>query len=97
MLHLLQSPALTNAVVERIASGDDVLLHACTVWAVLEGHADNGMLSKLLDQQCRVYVLQEALTVNGIEINRVLTGIEIIDYAGFVALTVKNPVISTWC
>jgi tRNA 2-thiouridine synthesizing protein B len=43
-----------------------------------------------------LYALTEALQVNGIEPERIIAGVELIDYAGWVALTVKNPVIHTW-
>lgn len=97
MLHLISQSVLHQAVVERLAAGDDVVLMQGPVWSALKGHAGNTRLLQLFAQDCRVYVLQELLTVNGIEISRLLAGVNVIDYSGLVALTVKNPVIHSWC
>jgi tRNA 2-thiouridine synthesizing protein B len=97
MLHLISQAPLRQEIVERIAAGDDVVLQQGTVWAALNGHADNSKLLHLIAEGCQVYVLSEILEVNGIEIPQVLTGINVIDYPGLVELTVKNPAIHTWC
>ena len=47
-------------------------------------------------EQNRLYVLADDLEVRGIAVSELVTGIEVIDYAGLVALTVKNPVIQSW-
>ena len=73
------------------------LLQQDMVWAVIAGHADNKKLLQLISSTMSGLCFAGTLTVNGIEITRVLTGVEIIDYAGLVELTVKNPVIHTWC
>lgn len=97
MLHLVSDASLTQAVVERVAVGDDVLLFAGSVWAVYVGHRDNAKVLQMLEQQCSVCVLYDVLTANGMEIDRLLPGIKVIDYSAFVNLTVDNPVIHTWC
>lgn len=96
MLHLVSQASLQQEIVERIDIGDDVVLQQGAVWAVLTGHVDNAKLLRLLALPCQVYVLREMLTVYGIEVSQVLTGIRITDYPGLVDLTVKNPVIHTW-
>lgn len=97
MLHLLSQAPLRQEIVERIVAGDDVVLQQSTVWAAISGHADNAKLIQLLAQSSQIYVLREMLEVNGIESSRVLEGVNVIDYPGLVDLTVKNPVIHTWC
>ncbi|MDD1622679.1 MAG: sulfurtransferase TusB [Methylococcaceae bacterium] len=97
MLHLVSQAPLRQEIVERIVGGDDVVLQRGTVWAALSGHADNAKLLQLLAKSSRIYVLREMLEVNGIESSRVLEGVNIIDYSGLVDLTVKNPLIHTWC
>lgn len=96
MLHLLTCPDVTDELVERIGAGDDVLLQQGSVWALLAGHAENVQLTALQNKACQLYVLTEWLQVNGIEPERMIKGVELIDYAGWVALTVKNPLIHTW-
>ena len=96
MLHQLALANLSDALIERIGAGDDVLLQYGTLWALINGHVDNAKLLALQSKSCQLYVLTEALQVNGIEPERIMTGVELIDYAGWVALTVKNSVIHTW-
>ncbi|MBS4051548.1 MAG: hypothetical protein KGZ69_10130 [Methylomonas sp.] len=97
MLHLIAESTLSQALVERIAGGDDVVLQAGTVWAAFAGHRDNAKLSGLLAKGCHVYALSDVLAMNGIGHRQLLAGVVPIDYAQFVGLTVKNPVIHTWC
>ncbi|QWF71502.1 hypothetical protein KEF85_03210 [Methylomonas paludis] len=97
MLHLISQLGLAQEVVERIAAGDDVVLQQGALWAVWAGHTDNAKIFQLLARPAQVYVLQELLTVNGIGANDVLAGVQIINYAGLVDLSVINPVIHTWC
>jgi len=96
MLHQLALAHLNDALIDRIGVGDDVLLQYGTVWALLNGHADNGKLLALQSKSCQLYALKAALQVNGIEPERIIAGVQLIDYAEWVALTVKNPVIHTW-
>lgn len=97
MLHLLSRLPLQAAVIERIGSGDDVVLVDGAVCSVLNGHQDNLLLRQVLAEGCRVYALREMSLVHGIESPCWLTGVEAVDYAGLVELTVKNPVIHSWC
>jgi sulfur relay protein TusB/DsrH len=97
MLHLLAMPVLPAEMLERIVSGDDVLLQRGLSWLARQGHADNGKVLELLAKPCQVYVLRDTLLACGIEPEQVLPGVSIIDYPGLVALSVKNPVSHTWC
>jgi tRNA 2-thiouridine synthesizing protein B len=97
MLHLLSQLPLQAAVIERIGSGDDVVLMDGAVCVALAGHSGNALLRQLLSQSCRVYALQEMLLVHGVEPQLLLSGVELVDYAGLVELTARNPVIHSWC
>lgn len=97
MLHLVSAPTLSLEVVERTARGDDIVLQHGSLWAAVKGHADNDKLLSLQGGACQIFVLQEMLAVDGIEMSRLLAGVNIIDYPGLVELSVKNPVIHTWC
>lgn len=97
MLHLVCQQALRQEVVDRIAAGDDVVLQQGSIWSVVIGHADNAKLSQLFALPAQVYVLREWLVVNGIDSSQMLSAVNCIDYPGLVELTVKNPVIHTWC
>lgn len=97
MLHLIAENPVSAAVVGRIAAGDDVILQAGSVWAAFQGHRDNPLLQELLNRGCRVYAMQDALSVSGILDRQLLHGVKPIDYPAFVELTVTNTVIHTWC
>ena len=97
MLHLVSVSNFQQEIVERIAAGDDVVLQQGAILAAINGHAGNSKLLQLLAQESRVYVLQDMLAVYGIKPGQMLAGLKVVDYAGLVELTVKNPVILTWC
>ncbi|PPD35633.1 MAG: hypothetical protein CTY19_00850 [Methylomonas sp.] len=97
MLHLISDSTLSESVIARIANDDDVILQAGAVWAAFHGHQDNPKINLLLTQTPYVYALQDVLVMSGINQQQLLLGVTAIDYAGFVELTVKNPVIHTWC
>lgn len=97
MLHLVIEKTLSQAVVDRIAAGDDVILQGGAVWAAYSGHADNGKLQQLIKHGSSVFAMQDMLAVSGIAVKQLLPGVAAIDYAEFVELTVKNPQIQTWC
>lgn len=97
MLHLISDSYLAQAVVERIAGHDDVVLQAGSAWATYTGHQDNAQLIQLLSQGSGVYVLKDVLAMQGIDLQNLLPGVQAIDYQGLVELTVKHSVIHTWC
>ena len=97
MLHLIAENSLSAAVAERIAAGDDVMLQAGAVWTAFAGHRDNPRLLALINKGCQVYTLQDVLSMSGINERQLMPGVLVIGYPAFVELTVKNPVIQTWC
>lgn len=97
MLHLIAEAGLSQAVVDRIAAGDDVILQAGAVWAAFMGHQDNPRLVELIQRGCAVYALQDVVSMSGIADRQLIEGVKVIDYSAFVELTVKNSVIHTWC
>jgi len=97
MLHLIAETSLSPSVTARVVDDDDVILQAGAVWAAFKGHSANLLVRELLGRNCAVYALQDALSISGIAEHQLLEGVQIIDYLAFVELTVKNPVIHTWC
>jgi tRNA 2-thiouridine synthesizing protein B len=95
VLHLVFQSPIEIAILERIDSGDDVVFLENSVLRILQ----NGLLKQILTQllsRSRVYVLSDDIEARGITSDELITGIEVIDYAGLVTLTVKNPVIQSW-
>ncbi len=97
MLHLVADLFRANLIVERMAAGDDVVLQGGWVWAAFAGHQDNLIVQQLLSRGCNIYVLKDQLSMHGIADHQLLSGVDAIDYALLVELTVKNALIHTWC
>jgi tRNA 2-thiouridine synthesizing protein B len=95
MLHLVFQSPIELALLERIAVGDDLVFLENAVLRILEKGSLCTRLTECLEHN-RLYVLADDLEVRGIQLSELVTGIEVIDYAGLVALTIKNPVIQSW-
>lgn len=96
MLHLIFQTPLNIAVLQRIDACDDVVLQGGAVWNAVRGHVLQSELESLLAKNCRLHVLREELELNGIAERRLQPGVDVIDYAGLVELTVSNKVNKTW-
>ncbi|MCL7422241.1 MAG: sulfurtransferase complex subunit TusB [Methylobacter sp.] len=95
MLHLVFQSPVEAAVLERIETGDVAVFLENAVLRLLK----NGLLSASLTQLLstnRLCVLSEDMAVRGIAVDELVEGIDIIDYAELVALTVNNHVIQSW-
>ena len=95
MLHLIAQSPIDMAIFQRLGAGDDVLFLDKAVLNLLQQGSLNTVLTALLTQH-QLYALADDLEVRGISSAELLKGIKAIDYAGFVNLTVKNPLIQTW-
>lgn len=95
VLHLVFQSPIELAILERIDSGDIVVFLENAVLRILQ----NSAISNTLEQQLacnRLCVLSDDIAVRGIVPAQLVKGIEVIDYAGLVELTVNNPVIQSW-
>ncbi len=95
MLHLIFQSPIDIAILERIDSGDDVVFLENAVLRILKKGSLCGALTQLLNVN-RLYVLGDDIEARGIGTDELVCGIEVIDYAELVNLTVKNPVIQSW-
>lgn len=79
----------------RVVSGQDsILLIEDGVYAALDDSACSELIKKTL-QRVAVYSLLPDLKARGIE-ERIIAGIQTIDYLGFVLLTEKHDVVQSW-
>lgn len=53
-------------------------------------------LRALQQKKCQFYVLEEDIQIYGIASRQLMNGTTVIDYDGFVQLTVDNPQIKSW-
>ncbi len=95
MLHLVFQSPVEIAILERIDAGDDVVFLENAVLRVLQQGNLNNALTELL-KSTRLYVVSDDMAVRGILPDELVKGLEVIDYAGLVTLTVNNPVIQSW-
>jgi len=95
MLHLIFQSPIDTAILERIATGDDVVFLENSVLRLLQKSSLSDILAQLLKQN-RLCVLADDLEVRGIVADELVKGIGVIDYAELVSLTVKNPLIQSW-
>ena len=95
MLHLIFQSPIQLAVLQRIEPGDVVVFLENSVFRILKTDFSTEMLMPLLVTN-RLCVLTEDLIIRGIEPDRLLTGIDVIEYSELVDLSVKHPVIQSW-
>ena len=95
MLHLISESPIDHAVLARLGIDDEVVFLENATLRLLQTGTDNHRLTQLLDSHS-LYVLGDVLAVRGIAADELVQGIRVINYAQFVALTVKHPVIQSW-
>ena len=95
MLHLIFQSPLDSAVLERIAVGDEVIFLENAVLRLLKNCVFSAALTQQLTKN-RLFVLADDLLVRGLNATDLVAGIEVITYAQWVDLTIKNTVIQSW-
>lgn len=95
MLHFIFQSPIETAILERIDSGDIVVFLENAVLRVLQNSSISDTLTHQLSNN-RLCVLSDDIAIRGITLDELISGLEVIDYAGLVELTVNNPVIQSW-
>jgi len=96
MLHLIFQSPIEHSVLQRIESGDDVVFFENAVFRLIKGTILSSELQQMLNNNVHLWVLSAELDTRGIQINKLIQGVEVIDFVGVVKLTEKNKVIRTW-
>ncbi|TXH67585.1 MAG: sulfurtransferase complex subunit TusB [Thiothrix sp.] len=101
MLHIVnKSPFERNALkscLGHTSAGDSILLIEDAVVGALTGTVMAPELQVAMqDQAVAVYALGPDLAARGLSAERVLPGLQVVDYAGFVDLTVANEKTQSW-
>jgi tRNA 2-thiouridine synthesizing protein B len=98
MLHTInKSPFQTNSLLSclRVAKdGSAILLIEDGVYAALKGTKASPTVQEAM-KKCKVYALAPDLEARGVQ-DRVLDGIETVDYGGFVDLVAGNNTVQAW-
>lgn len=77
------------------APGSSVLLFEDGVYAALKGTAIEEKLTSALNHLA-IYVLSEDLRARGFSEERVVPGVKLVDYGGFVDLAAENDKVQAW-
>jgi tRNA 2-thiouridine synthesizing protein B len=77
------------------SGGSTVLLMEDGVYAALKGTAVEPKIKSAFDS-VKVYVLGPDLKARGFSEERVIEGISVVDYAGFVDLAAENAKVQAW-
>jgi sulfur relay protein TusB/DsrH len=94
MLHLVFELS-DNVILKRLHHQAGVIFLNSSVLKLLKNSRFQSDLINLVNTT-PCYVLNDDLTLHGIEVDFILENIEPIDYAKFVQLTIENTPIQTW-
>ena len=99
MLHIVnKSPFERNALSSCLGhalEGDAILLIEDAAVGAIDGGVFADQLKAAMADK-RVYVLGADLAARGMKEDRVIEGIQVVDYAGFVDLTAENDKTQSW-
>ena len=99
MLHIVnKSPFEKNAFescLNHAMAGDSIIMiEDATVGAITNSSFSDKLEQALKDK--KVFALGGDLSARGIDASRIIKGIEIVDYLGFVDLTIDNEITQSW-
>jgi tRNA 2-thiouridine synthesizing protein B len=99
MLHTVnKSPferdALT-ACLSMAKKGSSVLLIEDGVYAAMKGTRFEDQVSRSM-AEVKLYVLGPDLKARGLAAERIIDGIQVVDYGGFVDLTTEHDTVQSW-
>ena len=80
--------------VSLAAEGSEVILIEDGVYGAVKGGSKAGVITGKAG--VTFYVLGPDLKARGINEDKLIDGIKVVDYSGFVELTVKNDKVSAW-
>lgn len=99
MLHIInKSPfekSSLDSCLRYAREGAALLLIEDGVYAALKGTAISGKMQATLET-LKVYALGPDLKARGMDALQVIEGIEVVDYGGFVDLTVAHDKVQSW-
>jgi len=97
MLHIINKSPLERGVLDsclRTVSGGAILLIEDGVYAATRGNAAAAKVADALSR-FKVYVLQPDLDARGMG-DRLIDGVQGVDYGGFVDLVAEHPNCQSW-
>ena len=99
MLHTVNKSPFERVSLDSCISmakkGSSVLLIEDGVYGALKGTTASDKVSKAMEG-ITFYVLGPDLAARGMTEDRIISGIKVVDYAGFVDLTTKHENVQAW-
>lgn len=99
MLHTVnKSPFERNSVLSCLAhavEGSAILFIEDAVYAATQGTTVAAQVAEAVGK-CKVFVLGPDLAARGMSEDKVIAGITVVDYEGFVDLTVEHGAVQAW-
>jgi len=99
MLHTVNKSAYERGTLEscvsKAAKGSSVLLIEDGVYSAVKGGAKAGVIEKAMGD-VSFYVLGPDVKARGLDEGKLIDGIKVVDYSGFVELTVNNDKVASW-
>lgn len=99
MLHTVnKSPFERNTLsscLQHSLAGSSVLLFEDAVYAAVTGTAHSASLEAAMADRS-IYVLGPDLRARGLDPGQVIEGIQVVDYEGFVDLTIAHENVQSW-
>lgn len=83
-----------NSCLRLSLDGSSILLIEDAIYAALEGTSVSDSVKAAM-QSKKVYALQEDINARGVA-GKVMDGVELVDYAGFVNLTTTHDKVQSW-
>lgn len=93
-----KSPLDRNALESAIAhatKGNAVLMIEDGVYGAMQGTHKSAMVSDALNE-VSFYVMGPDLKARGIDEDRIIDGVKVVDYSGFVALVAEHDATQSW-
>ena len=99
ILHTVnKSPFDRNSLescVRLAAKGGAVLMFEDGVYGAMKGTSKSDMVSNAM-KELTFYVLGPDLKARGVDEGKLIDGVKVVDYSGFVNLTVENDKVQNW-
>ena len=99
ILHTVnKSPFDRNSLescVRLAAKGGAVLMIEDGVYGAMKGTSKSDMVTKAM-KDLTFYVLGPDLKARGVDEGKLIDGVKVVDYSGFVNLTVENDKVQAW-
>ncbi len=99
MLHIVNKSPFEKSTLDSCLhyaqEGSAVLLIEDGVYAALHGTSVSEKMRGALEM-LKVYVLEPDLKTRGMDQSKLLDGVKVVDYGGFVDLTAAHDIVQSW-